>query len=71
MILGTFQGQWEERPLALSCLTVRQSDLMEEFGFHKTNFLEILYWEFLVKPVHVFQVYFKYDKNKRFYLKCT
>jgi hypothetical protein len=68
MILGTFQGQWEARPLALSCLTVRPSDLMEEFGFHKTNFFEILYWEALVKPVHSFQVCFKYDKNKRYFI---
>lgn len=68
MILDTFQGQQEERPLALSCLTVRPSDLMEEFGFHKTNFLEILCWEFLVKPVDSFKVCFKYDKNKRYFI---
>jgi hypothetical protein len=36
---------------------------MEELGFHRTNFREILYWEFLVKPVRSIQVCFKYDKN--------
>jgi hypothetical protein len=44
-------------------MSVHPSVHMEQLGFHRTDFHEILYWRIFLKSVEQIQVVLKSDKN--------
>jgi len=47
------------------------SILIEQLGFHWTNFRELLCWEFLLKPVNQIKIWLKLNKNWHFTRRLT